>query len=111
GRFLYVSTEGQGSGIAIYSINAGNGALTLLKFLFHPAVPCVVLRECGMRNLTADPSGKFLYFLTNGGVSLLEKTGSIGAFAIDPVTGDIALAFQPVSLAAPSEVRDMVITP
>ena len=27
-----------------------------------------------MGNLTADPSGKFLYFLTNGGVSFLNKT-------------------------------------
>jgi len=110
GRFLYVSTEGQGSGIAIYSINAGNGALTLLKSLFHPDIPCVVLRECGMGNLTADPSGKFLYFLTNSNSNGV-RTGSVGAFAIDPVTGDVSLAFQPIALATPSDVRDMVITP
>ena len=64
-----------------------------------------------MGNLTADPSGKFLYFLTNGGVSFLNKTGSVGAFAIDPLTGDVSLAFQPIALAVPSDVRDMVITP
>ena len=63
-----------------------------------------------MGNLTADPSGKFLYFLTNVGF-LRDRTGSVGAFAIDPVTGDVSLAFQPIALAAPSDVRDMVITP
>jgi hypothetical protein len=108
-----VSTEGSGSGIAIYSINAGNGALTLVKLVrfFDLNIPCVVLMQCGTGNLTADPSGKFLYFLTNGGVSLLDRTGSVGAFAIDPVTGELPLAFQPIPLAAPSDVRDMVVTP
>ena len=48
GRFLYVSTEGQGSGIAIYSINAGNGALTLLKFLVPPS--CSLRRIDGVRD-------------------------------------------------------------
>ena len=46
-----------------------------------------------MGNLTADPSGKFLYFLTNGGVSFVNKTGSVGAFAIDPVTAMFLLRF------------------
>ena len=80
--------EGQGSGIAMYSINAGNGALTLIKSVF--------LDRGAGGNLTADPSGKFLYFLTSDNQTL------VGAFAIDPVTGDVSLAFQPIPLAAPS---------
>jgi 6-phosphogluconolactonase (cycloisomerase 2 family) len=115
GRFLYVSTEGSGSGIAIYSINAGNGALTLVKLVkfFDLNIPCVVMMQCGTGHLTADPSGKFLYFLANGGktASLFDKTGSVGAFAIDPATGDLPVAVYRTPLGTPSIASDMVVMP
>ena len=105
-------SEGSGPGIAIYSINAGNGGLTLVKLvrLFDLNIPCVVLMQCGTGHLTADPSGKFLYFLANGGVSL-DKTGSVGAFAIDPVTGHLTVALYPTPLGPHSIAVDMIVTP
>ena len=42
-------------GIALYSIDAGNGALTFIKSVFQ---------ENGAGNVRATPSGKFLYFLS-----------------------------------------------
>ena len=86
----------EGWGIALYSINAGNGTLTYIKSVFL---------DRGAGNLKADPSGKFLYFLSSDNQTL------VGAFAIDPVTGDVPLAFQPIPLAAPSSAVDMVVTP
>jgi 6-phosphogluconolactonase (cycloisomerase 2 family) len=96
GRFLYVSISG--SGIAKYSIDAGNGNLFLEKTQF--------LETSGMGDLTPDPSGKFLYFLSNG-----INTGSVGAFAIDPLTGEPRLAFDPKRLGMQSVAVDMVVTP
>jgi hypothetical protein len=57
-------------------------------------------------DLTEHPSGKFLYFLSNG-----VDTGSVGAFAIDPVPGNLTLAFYPIKLATPSIATDLVVTP
>jgi hypothetical protein len=54
----------RGSGIVIYSINTGNRALTLVKALF--------LNIGGTDDLTRDPSGKFLCFVTNEVVTGLQ---------------------------------------
>lgn len=64
----------------------------------------------GNRELTSDPSGKFLYFIQNGGTGL-NKFGSVGAFAIDPVTGDLNLTVNPVGLAFPSTAWTLAVTP
>jgi hypothetical protein len=96
GRFLYDPM--QGSGVAIYSINAGNGALTLVKALFLSGV--IVAAKP-----VSDPSGKFLYFLTGGG-----NTSAVGAFSI-AVSGDLMLLPFQFPLGTPSDARDLVVTP
>jgi 6-phosphogluconolactonase (cycloisomerase 2 family) len=101
GRFLYVDMDTDGN-VAIYSINAGNGALTLVKPAF--------LHTGQNAELTSDPSGKFLYFLQNGGTGI-NKSGSVGAFAIDPVTGDLKLTVSPLDLAVPSTAWTLAVTP
>ena len=101
GRFLYVDME-VGGDVAIYSINAGNGALTLVNPAF--------LHTGQNAELTSDPSGKFLYFIQNSGTGI-NQFGSVGAFAIDPVTGDLKLTVNPVALPALSIAWTLAVTP
>jgi hypothetical protein len=89
----------QGSGVAIYSINAGNGTLTLVKALFLSGA--IVAAKP-----VSDPSGKFLYFLTGNG-----KTSAVGAFSINAVSGDLMLLPFQFPLGTPSDARDLVVTP
>ncbi len=96
-RFLYDPMEG--SGIAIYSINAGNGALTLVKPVFMQGV------GAGGKPVS-DPSGKFLYFLSGG-----LNSSAVGAFAINSVTGDITLLPFQIGFGMFADTRDMVVTP
>jgi hypothetical protein len=93
---------GYGS-VAIYSINAGNGALTFVK--------SAVLHSGGNSELTSDPSGKFLYFLQNRPIGSGFWIGSVGAFAIDSVTGDLTPAVYPFDLDTPSTAWDVAVTP
>jgi hypothetical protein len=72
--------------ISIYSINAGNGALTFVKY-----TPPQFGTYCGMGSLWADPSGNFLYTFaphTECAANVIDRGNVIG-FSINHSTGDL----------------------
>ena len=101
-RFLYVSNASWPiANVSIYSINAGNGALTHIK-------DAPVSEGFGRRyGLHADPSGRFLYFL---GSDIIGRFFVFG-FSIDPHSGDLtALPGSPFPVDA-QWAFDFVLTP
>jgi 6-phosphogluconolactonase len=102
GRFLYVSNASWPvANVSIYSINAGNGALTHVK-------DTPVSEGFGRRyGLHVDPSGQFLYFT---GSDIINQFFVFG-FSIDEHSGDLtALPGSPFSIGA-QWAFDFVLTP
>lgn len=73
GRFAYVLNLGA-SDLAIFSVNAATGGLTLLA----PRIPA----GAGPTSLTLDSQGRFAYVTDN-------LSGSVSVFAVDAVTGSL----------------------
>ena len=84
GRFLYAANAS--NTISIYSINAGNGALTLLKY-----TPNQFGTYCGPEMLWPDPSGNFIYTFAphSGCVENNIDQGNVIGFSINHATGDL----------------------
>ena len=102
GRFVYVSNASWPvASVSIYSINAGNGALTHLK-------DTTVSDGFGGRyGLHVDPSGRFLYLM---GSDFLGRFFVFG-FSIDEQSGDLtALPGSPFSVSA-QWAFDFALTP
>ena len=78
--YLFVGSYTSGEkteGIYVYDFNTGTGELTEVEkedSLINPSF------------LTISPNGKFLYACTD---TKLEKNGSVSAFRIDTLTGEI----------------------
>lgn len=85
GKFLYAANTTNPT-IAIYSINAGNGALTFVKYT-APQFGTY----CGAGSLWADPSGNFIYTFAphTECAANVRDTGNIIGFSIDHATGDL----------------------
>jgi 6-phosphogluconolactonase len=89
GRFLYVSNRGHDS-IAIFSIDAETGLLTLLdRESVRGQIP---------RNFNIDPTGTFL-------VVANQKTSNVVVFKIDRKTGLIAFTGSEIKVPSPICVR------
>jgi 6-phosphogluconolactonase len=84
GRFLYAANTAPT--ISIYSINAGNGALTFLKYS-----PAQFGTYCGPEMLWPDPSGNFIYtFAPHSGCGEFNvDRGNIIGFSVNHSTGDL----------------------
>jgi len=97
-RFLYVLNS---SSISIYSINAGNGALTYVK-------DKALAAGFDSRRLHADPSGEFLYVTT---YSPQAYGVVLSGYSINPVSGDLtALPGSPFPIGSDS-ANDFALTP
>jgi 6-phosphogluconolactonase (cycloisomerase 2 family) len=101
GRFLYVM-NGNPPKISIYSINAGNGALTHVKDT--PQISNIFVDG----KIRTDPSGKFLY----GSRATAASGDELLAFSIDPVSGDLTpLPGSPFPLGSDVVAFDLAVTP
>ena len=97
-RFLYLLNA---SSISIYSIDAGNGALTYVK-------DKPLSSGFDSRRLHVDPSGKFLYVTT---YSPQAYGVVLSGYSINQVSGDLtALPGSPFPIGSDS-ASDFVVTP
>ena len=88
GRFLYVSNRGANS-IAVYSVDAGKGTLTLLGFV--PAL------GQSPRNITIDPTGRY-FFAAN------QTSNNVVIFSVDPKSGQLTPTGQQLQIDQPASV-------
>jgi 6-phosphogluconolactonase len=79
-RFVYVNTELNG-GLAIFALDAGTGALTLVRKLSTFAADFTKTKSGGEIGLS--PDGRFLY-ATN------RNEDTVSVYRVDPATGDLA---------------------
>jgi 6-phosphogluconolactonase (cycloisomerase 2 family) len=109
-RFLWV--DHGFTSIDCFSINSSTGALTLLQFPLTSPNPYIAITTAPNTSaipLAADPSGKFLYVLTQPGS--VAQNFSISGFAIDPSTGRLTLLpGSPLSLPSNTTPATMTMT-
>ena len=110
GRFLWLD-HGPGA-IDCLSIDANTGALSLLGFPLTSPNPQIALSEGTNSSaipMAGDPSGKFLYVLTQPGPG--AQNFSISGFAIDPTTGMLTpVSGSPLTLPANTWPATVTIT-
>ena len=90
GRFLWV--DHGFTAIDCFSIDSSTGVLSLLGFPLTSPNPYIAITTSPATSslpMAADPSGKFLYVLTQPGN--VAQNFSISGFAIDPATGRLTL--------------------
>jgi 6-phosphogluconolactonase len=93
GKFVYSSNRGHDS-IAVFSINAGTGKLTLIELVpSQGKIP---------RNFSIDPSGSWL-IVGN------QDSNSLATFRIDPKTGKLRPTGQSFEVGTPSCVRFLAV--
>lgn len=83
-EILYTGTYSvRGSeGIYVYEFNRNKGDFSLIQSVKTIESPTF---------LTIHPSGKFLYSVNRGPIPGSSKTGSVSAYAVDPLTGKLSL--------------------
>lgn len=111
GRFLWV--DHGFAAIDCFSINSSTGVLSLLGFPLTSPNPYIAITTSPATSslpMAADPSGKFLYVLTQPGD--VAQNFSISGFAIDPTTGKLTLVpGSPLTLPLNTTPATVTITP
>jgi 6-phosphogluconolactonase len=92
---------GNGEGIYLCELNLATGKLTVLK-LVAPALPATGSNAstASPSTLAIDPSGNFLY----AGNEIFSPHGSVSAYAINRMTGDLTLLNALPAVGAPAHV-------
>jgi 6-phosphogluconolactonase len=96
-----VGTGGNGEGIYLCQLNLSKGNLTVLR-LVAPALPATGMNAstASPSTLAIDPGGNFLY----AGNEIFTPHGSVTAYGISRMTGDLTLLNSLPAVGAPAHV-------
>ena len=96
-----VGSGGNGEGIYLCELNLFTGKLTVLR-LVAPALPATGTNAstASPSTLAIDPKGNYLY----AGNEIFTPNGSVSAYAINRMTGDLTLLNALAAVGAPAHV-------